>query len=147
MFLAQLQPGLSVTARSAAWPGESFTGRVASVDTRVDPVSRTVTVRALMPNENERLRPGMFLTVTLLKEDVEALVVPEQAIVPERSQQFVFVVGEGEVVERREVRSGRRRPGEVEILAGLSEGDRVITEGTQKVRDGAVVRLVESPTG
>ena len=55
--------------------------------------------------------------------------------------------GEGEVVERREVRSGRRRPGEVEILAGLSEGDRVITEGTQKVRDGAVVRLVESPTG
>jgi len=147
VFLSQLQPGLSVTARSAAWPGESFTGRVASVDTRVDPVSRTVTVRALMPNENERLRPGMFLTVTLLKEDVEALVVPEQAIVPERSQQFVFVVGEGEVVERREVRSGRRRPGEVEILDGLSEGDRVITEGTQKVRDGAVVRLVESPTG
>ena len=147
VFLSQLQPGLSVTARSVAWPDESFRGLVASVDTRVDPVSRTITVRALMPNENGRLRPGMFLTVTLLKEDVEALVVPEQAIVPERSQQFVFVVGEGEVVERREVRSGRRRPGEVEILDGLAEGDRVITEGTQKVRDGAVIRLVKSPAG
>jgi membrane fusion protein (multidrug efflux system) len=147
VFLAQLQAGLMVTARSAAWPGESFTGRVVSVDTRVDPVSRTLTVRALMPNDNGRLRPGMFLTVTLLKEDVEALVVPEQAIVPERSQQFVFVVGEGEVVERREVRSGRRRPGEVEILEGLSEGDRVITEGTQKVREGVVVRLVDSHAG
>ena len=147
VFLAQLQPGLSVTARSAAWPSATFTGRVASVDTRVDPVSRTITVRALMPNENGRLRPGMFLTVTLLKEDVEALVVPEEAIVPERSQQFVFVVGEGEVVQRREVRSGRRRPGEVEILEGLAEGDRVITEGTQKVRDGAVVRIVDAPAG
>jgi membrane fusion protein (multidrug efflux system) len=100
-----------------------------------------------MPNEIGRLRPGMFLTVTLLKEDVEALVVPEQAIVPERSQQFVFVVGEGEVVERREVRSGRRRPGEVEILEGLAEGERVITEGTQKVRDGMVVRFVDSSAG
>jgi membrane fusion protein (multidrug efflux system) len=145
VFLARLQPGLTVTARSAAWPGESFTGRVASVDTRVDPVSRTVTVRALLPNESGRLRPGMFLTVTLLKEDVSALVVPEQAIVPERSQQFVFVVGDDNVVERREVRSGRRRPGEVEILAGLAAGERVITEGTQKVREGVTVRVLDAP--
>lgn len=147
VFLARLQPGLTVTARSAAWPGVSFTGRVTSVDTRVDRVSRSVTVRALMPNENGRLRPGMFLTVTLLKDDVEALVVPEQAIVPERSQQYVFIVGEGNVVERREVRSGRRRPGEVEILEGLAGGERVITEGTQKVRGGEVVRIVGPGAG
>ncbi len=145
VFLARLQPGLTVTARSAAWPDDAFVGRVASVDTRVDPVSRTLTVRALVPNESGRLRPGMFLTVTLLKEDVTALVVPEQAIVPERSQQFVFVVGDDGVVERREVRSGRRRPGEVEILDGLAAGERVITEGTQKVRAGVTVRVVDSP--
>ncbi|NNJ65144.1 MAG: efflux RND transporter periplasmic adaptor subunit [Xanthomonadales bacterium] len=145
VFLARLEKGLSVTARSAAWPDLSFSGEVVSIDTRVDPVSRTVTVRALMPNEEGRLRPGMFLTVTLLKEDVTALMVPEQAIVPERSKQYVFVVGDAEVVERREVRTGRRRPGEVEILAGLSDGERVIVEGTQKARPGQAVRIIERP--
>ena len=64
---------------------------------------------------------------------------------PERSKQFVFVVGEGNVVERREVRSGRRRPGEVEILDGLADGERVIIEGTQKVRPGSVVEAVAAP--
>lgn len=145
VFLARLRKGLSVTARSAAWPGLDFRGEVTSVDTRVDPVSRTVTVRALLPNDEGRLRPGMFLTVTLMKDDVTALMIPEQAIVPERSKQFVFVVGEGNVVERREVRTGRRRPGEVEISQGLAEGERVITEGGQIVRPGSVVTFVEAP--
>ena len=145
IFLSRLRQGLSVAAKSAAWPGEAFNGQVTSIDTRVDPVSRTVTVRALLPNDDGRLRPGMFLTVTLLKDDVEALMIPEQAIVPERSRQFVFVVGEGNTVEKREVRSGRRRPGEVEILDGLEAGDRVITEGTQRVRPGTVVTVVEAP--
>lgn len=145
VFLSRLEPGLTVSAKSAAWPDAAFTGRVTSIDTRVDPVSRTVKVRARLPNDDKRLRPGMFLTVTLLKDDVRSLVIPERAIVPERSKQFVFVVGENEVVEKREVQSGRRRPGEVEILAGLSEGERVVVEGTQKVRPGATVSLVGAP--
>lgn len=145
VFLSRLEPGLTITARSAAWPDQVFTGRVTSIDTRVDPVSRTVTVRALLPNDDGRLRPGMFLTVTLLKDDVQALMIPEKAIVPERSKQFVFVVGEGNVVEQREVRSGRRRPGEVEILDGLADGERVVSEGTQKVRSGSRVVPVEAP--
>ena len=103
----------------------------------MDPISRTITVRALLPNENARLRAGMFLTVSLLKDDVRSLMIPEQAIVPERSKQFVFVVGEGDLVQRKEVRSGRRRPGQVEILEGLSPGEWVITEGTQKARPGS----------
>jgi membrane fusion protein (multidrug efflux system) len=84
----------------------------------------------------------MFLTVTLLKEDVEALMVPEQAIVPERSRQFVFVVDAEGLVARREVHTGRRRPGEVEILEGLSAGERVVVEGTQKVRPGQPVEVL-----
>lgn len=144
VFLSRLEPGLSVTAYSAAWHDLSFTGRVVSIDTRVDPASRTVTVRALLPNDEGRLRPGMFLTVTLLKEDVAALMVPEQSIVPDRSKQFVLVVGPDNVVERREIRSGRRRPGEVEILEGLEPGERVITEGTQKARPGQRVEVLDS---
>ena len=113
-----------------------------SIDTRVDPISRTITVRAVIPNPDERLRPGMFLTVSLLKENVLALLVPEQAIVPERSKQFVFVVGEDGVVERREVRTGRRKPGVVEIIEGLAAGEMVISEGTQKARPGQTVTVI-----
>jgi len=145
IFLSRLQPGLTVTAKSVAWPDQDFNGKVTSIDTRVDPVSRSVKVRALLPNDDGRLRAGMFLTVTLLKDDVESLVIPERAIVPERSKQFVYVVGAGDVVEKREVHSGRRRPGEVEILEGLSPGERVIIEGTQKARPGSTVSLVGAP--
>ncbi len=144
VFLARLQPGLKVTARSAAWPEQQFQGEVSTVDTRVDPVSRTISVRAILPNEEGRLRPGMFLTVSLLRQDVTALLVPEEAIVPERSKQFVYVVDQANVVSLREVQTGRRRPGEVEILDGLVAGEMVITEGTQKVRPGQVVDPVES---
>ena len=140
--LAQLAPGQAISARSAAWPDEVFAGVVASVDTRVDPVSRTVTARGVLPNTEERLRPGMFLTVTLRREDLQALVVPEQAIVPEQSRQYVFVVDEEDRVEKREVRTGRRRPSLVEVLSGLRPGERVVAEGTQRVRPGEVVEIL-----
>lgn len=142
VFLSRLDPGLGVTARSAAYADDTFSGVVTSVDSRVDPVSRTVTVRAELDNQDGRLRAGMFLTVTLLKQDIVSLVVPEQAIVPDQSKQLVWVVGEGEIAELKEVRTGRRRPGEVEILGGLSAGDRVIIEGTQKARAGEPVEVM-----
>ncbi|MEM9303403.1 MAG: efflux RND transporter periplasmic adaptor subunit [Pseudomonadota bacterium] len=144
--LSLLAEGLPITARSAAWPDEPIAGTVATIDTRVDPISRTVTVRALVDNSAGRLRPGMFLTVELRRDGVMALLIPEQAIVPERSQQFVYVIADGSMVERREIRTGRRRPGSVEIVAGLAAGEIVIVEGTQKVRPGqpaTVVRELE----
>ncbi|MGD8681870.1 MAG: efflux RND transporter periplasmic adaptor subunit [Lysobacterales bacterium] len=147
VFLSRLEPGLEVIAHSAAWPDVRFSGQVTSVDTRVDPISRTITVRALLPNDQGRLRPGMFLTVSLLKEDVKALMVPEQAIVPERSRQFVYVVGDDDIVELREIRTGRRRPGEVEVLEGLEAGERVISEGTQKAQPGKPVAILRSSLG
>lgn len=142
VYLSRLQPGLTVRARSAAWPDELFSGTVASVDTRVDPISRTIKVRSLLQNDKGYLRPGMFLTVTLLNENVNALVIPEQALIPERNVQSVFVVGENEVAELRQVQIGRRRPGEVEILDGLEEGERVIVDGTQKARNGQPVKIL-----
>jgi len=139
--LSRLAPGLPITAFSAAWPETPFKGTVASVDTRVDPVSRAITVRAHVPNPDGLLRAGMFLTVELLRDDVEAVMIPEQAIVPEQSRQFVFVIGQDDVVERREVTLGRRRPGQVEILAGLAAGEVVIAEGVQRVQPGVRVRI------
>jgi len=140
--LARLDAGLAVSAHSAAWPDTTFRGEVASIDTRIDPVSRSVVVRALVPNPDGRLRPGMLMVVTLLREDVVALVIPEQAIVPEQSRQFVWVIGDDERAEKRLVRTGRRRPGEIEILEGLEAGERVVAEGTQKARPDQTVEIV-----
>lgn len=147
VFLSSLEPGLEVSARSAAWPDLPFTGVVSTIDTRVDPVSRTISVRAVLPNPDGRLRPGMFLTVFLIKEEMQALMVPEEAIVPERSKQYVFVVGADRIAELREIRTGRRRPGEVEVLEGLNAGEIVITEGTLKARDGQAVSVTIDQSG
>lgn len=148
IYLSRLEPGLKVLAHSAAFADHEFTGLVSSVDTRVDPVSRTVRVRSVMPNTDGHLRPGMFLTVNLLNDTIEALVIPERALIPERSVQYVYVVGDNQVVEKRTVQIGRRRPGEVEIISGLSAGERVIVDGTQKAREGQPVEiLVREETG
>jgi membrane fusion protein (multidrug efflux system) len=143
-FLSVVQPGLEIAARSVAYPDSSFGGRISSVDSRVDPATRSVTVRALLPNPKGLLKPGMFLTVRLSRGAVDALMVPEQALVPEQGDVFVFVVADG-VAEKRRVRIGERRVGDVQIVEGLSEGELVVTEGTQKLRDGAAVRLQGAP--
>lgn len=140
--LSHVATGLPIVAHSAAWRDTVFDGKVKSIDTRVDPVSRTITVRALVDNRQRLLRPGMFLTVELLRRDISAIVIPEQAIVPEQSRQFVLVVDGDGVVEKREIRVGRRRPGQVEVLAGLAEGERVVAEGTQKAQDGQTVEII-----
>ena len=137
-FLASLREGLTIRATAPAFPGRNFAGSVGSIDSRVDMTTRSVTVRALLANEDGALKPGMFLNVTLANDEREALVIPEEALTPEAERQYVFVVTEGKV-SRREVRIGGRRPGSVEVLAGLRAGERVIVEGTQKVRDGASV--------
>lgn len=141
--LSHLVSGLSVVARSAAWPDVTFEGEVASIDTRVDPVSRTLTVRALIPNPEHFLRPGMFLTVELLRRDVTALMIPEQSIVPEQSRQYVLVVDGDGFVSKREVRIGRRRPGQVEIVDGVQAGEIVVVEGTQKAMPGSQVKVIQ----
>ncbi len=134
-----IKKGLPVTAVTPGLPDKKFQGQVTDLDSRVDPVTRSITVRAQIPNPEGELRPGMFMTVSLQGDVKPALVVPESAIVPEQGNTFVFAVRDSRV-ERREVRLGRRRPGEVEITAGLQEGERVVVEGTQNVRDGMSVR-------
>jgi len=141
-FLSGLREGLSIRAGAPAYPGRIFAGKVSSIDSRVDIATRSVTVRALLANEDGALKPGMFLNVSLANDEREALVIPEEALTPEAERQFVFVVADGKA-SRREVRIGARRPGSVEIIAGLTAGERVVVEGTQKIRDGASVQATE----
>jgi membrane fusion protein (multidrug efflux system) len=139
LYVGELRPGQLVTAHSNAYPGRMFEGKVVSIDSRIDPATRAVIVRAEVPNRDSALKPGMFLTVDLSKERRDALLVPEEALVPEQARQFVYVV-EGAVVAKREVRLGRREPGSVEITEGIAAGDRVVIEGAIKLRDGAAVK-------
>jgi membrane fusion protein (multidrug efflux system) len=141
-YLSVVQPGLGISARSVAYPDTVFEGKVRSVDSRVDPATRSVTVRALLPNPKALLKPGMFLTVRLARGAVAALLIPEQALVPEQGDMFVFVVN-GASAEKRKVRIGERRVGDVQVIEGLAAGEVVVTEGTQKLRDGSAVTLQE----
>lgn len=137
-FITVVSEGMDIIARSVVFPERVFEGTVSSVDTRLDPVSRAIQVRAVLPNDDASLKPGMFMTVDLQRDRGDVLVVPEQSIVPEGSQQYVYVVSDG-VAEKRSVVLGRRIPGLVVIESGLSAGEEVITEGTNKVRDGSEV--------
>ena len=142
VYLAALVPDMPVTAITRAWQGQLFEGRVKSIDSRVDPVTRTVIVRALLPNPDHALRPGMLMRVELQSQRREAIIIPEECLVAQGQKQFVYVVNRADnKVERREVRIGTRRPGEVEILEGLVVGELVITDGTLKVRPGNKVSI------
>ena len=138
-FLGVLREDLVVTARSPALQDRQFEGRIDSIDTRLDPVSRSLLARAILQNQDDLLKPGMFLTVALQMRRSDVLMAPEEAVVPERGQHYVYVVAEEDRAARRRVELGQRIPGAVEIVSGLAPGERVITEGTQKVREGAQV--------
>lgn len=145
-FVSILREGLPLVARSVAFPNREFNGTIVSIDSRLDPTTRAITVRAELPNRDGALKPGMFLNVSLRAERGQVITIPEEALVPEEGRQFVFVVKD-ELVHKREVNIGRRKPGKVEIVSGLVAGDRIVVEGTQKVRDGVRVREVRESSG
>lgn len=140
-FLSTLSIGMTINATSTVYPGKPFAGTVASVDSRVDPVTRAIKVIATIPNADRRLKPGMFLTAGLERARRDVLLVPEEALTPRQGRQFVFLVQDGRAVER-EVEVGARSPGLAEVRSGLDAGDMVVTEGTQRLRDGMPVQVL-----
>ncbi|MBI4184644.1 MAG: efflux RND transporter periplasmic adaptor subunit [Proteobacteria bacterium] len=140
-FVGRLRLGLTVFARSDAFPKRAFEGSITAIDTRVDPVTRAVRVNALFDNPDETLKPGMFLSVELVLEKRDnVILVPEEAIVPEGTRHFVFVVRDGRL-RRTEVKLGARLEGEVEVVQGLAAGAEVVVRGVQRARDGQAVTV------
>jgi len=132
--LGKLKIGLDVTARAQAYGTRVFAGKITAIDTRVDPVTRAIRVNAMFDNADDALKPGLFLNVVLaLAQRDGALIVPEEAIVPEGLKASIFVVKDGRA-ERRDVKLGERLPGEVEIVEGLAAGEQVVVRGVQKIR-------------
>jgi membrane fusion protein (multidrug efflux system) len=110
-------------------------------------VTRAIQVRAHVANDDQALRPGMLLTVQIVMAERLSLVVPEHAVYQIQDRHYVYVVGDDLVAREREIEAGERRFGTVEVTGGLEEGERVVTEGIVKLRDGAAVRLTGSDAG
>lgn len=154
VHMRSVEKGQTIVARSRALGEQTFEGEVFSIDNQVDPVTRSIAVRALLPNDEGLLKQGLLMTVELSTKEREALVVSEAALMARGSEQYVFVVnsvdeGDGSVykAEQRTVKPGQRFVGYLEILEGLEPGERVITHGLQKVRSDQEVRVMAEESG
>jgi membrane fusion protein (multidrug efflux system) len=140
-YLRQIQVGQALQVTLDALPGKTFDGKVFAVNPLIDAAGRAVVIRAVVRNPDTSLRPGMFARVRLITRDArDALVLPEQAFVPQGDQQFVYRIIDGKAI-RTKVEVGQRRDAKVEVLSGLAKDDLVVTAGQLKLRDGSTVTI------
>ena len=141
VYLKQVQVGQKLEVALDAMPGKKYEGMVSAINPLVDAAGRAIVIRAQVRNADTLLRPGMFTRVRLLtKDERDALVLPEQALVPQGEEQYVFRVVEGKAA-RTKVELGQRRDGRVEVVRGISPGETIVTAGQLKLRDGTPVTL------
>jgi membrane fusion protein (multidrug efflux system) len=150
VFLSELKAGLKIRARAPALGEKEYLGEVTSIDSRVDPVTRSIQVRAVLPNPDGSILPGILMQVELLRNIRRAMMIPEASLLPLANKQYVMlrIKKDGKnTVEKREVVIGTRLPGFVEILDGLSVGQQVITHGNSKVQPGDVLDVLAVDDG
>ena len=143
-FLAVLEPELRVSAIATAYPDEEFDGTITDIDSRVDPITRAVTIRARLPNSDGRLRPGMLLAVEVRRDERESPAVPEVAVMRNGEQVFVFGVvdsDEGSRAVQLPVKLGSRDGSMIEVLEGVQTGDIIISEGMHRATDEALLEI------
>src|SRR5690606_28085808 len=131
--VSQVSIGQAVELSLDAYPGERFRGEIIALNPRLDEVGRSQAIRAQIPNRDHRLKPGQFVKVSvILAERPQALLIPEEAVMPVGQQLFVNLVVDGKV-ERRPIKIGQRLRGKAEVREGLQGNEQVITAGWQKV--------------
>lgn len=134
--------GQTLNLEVDAYPGQTFTGKVYAIDPRLAEETRSIGLRARVPNDNRKLRPGLFARVRLaIRQHANAVMVPEQSIVPQGEALFVYVIEDGKAA-MKPVKIGMRQNGRAEIVEGVSPGDTVITAGVQKIGPGSPVMAV-----
>ncbi|MDP1987080.1 efflux RND transporter periplasmic adaptor subunit, partial [Phenylobacterium sp.] len=146
-YLAGLRTGQTIVATSDVYPDTQIRGTIETLDTRVDESTRAITARAIFPNPDRLLRPGMMMRVALSRGQRESLAVPEASVSVQGSSSFVFLIADGENgtrAEQRPVEAGMRQNGFVEIRSGLEAGDRIVANGVNKVTGGQPVRVAET---
>lgn len=147
-YMNVLQTGLPLTAAADAYAGEVFNGRIALIDTRINETTRAVTARAEFPNPGGRIRPGMMMRVAVTQGLRQSAAVPEAAVQYEGQGAFVYRITPGEngsTAQRVEVQTGAVEGGFVEILSGLTAGDRVVGSGLNRIQPNAPIRVGDAP--
>jgi len=134
--LSRVGPGQRVDARAVAYPEQRFEGTVQTVDARIDPATRAVQVRADLPNPQRLLRPGMLINVEIAGATRSALLLPEIAVTQVGRDSYAYRVCKDDAVEQVKVVVAARRAGKAEIVEGLAAGDRVVVDGTGKLKPG-----------
>lgn len=146
-YISSLSSGTSIVARSDAFPGQEFVGRIALLDTRVDARTRAVTARAEFANPGGRIRPGMAMRVSIEQGQRQAASVPESAVQYEAASAFVYRIvpqGDGSMAQRVTVETGSVQGGFVEILSGVTLNDRVVGSGLNRIQPGAPVTVARA---
>ncbi|WP_419796494.1 MAG: efflux RND transporter periplasmic adaptor subunit [Terasakiella sp.] len=147
---AEIHIGTFILAEAAAFENQIFKGKVEAIDTRVNADSRSFKVRAVIENEDGKLPAGMFLRLSLILEASDVLSIPEEAVIIDGAQNYVFAVsteGTNSKSVKTSIKLGRRAFGWVEVLEGLNENQLVIIRGIQKVKDGSSLNILnESST-
>lgn len=142
IYLSRLKPGAVVTALTDAWPGETFQGRLDTVDSRIDEQTLTVKARLLFDNPQRRLLPGMLMRLQLVMNQQQLPVIPASAIEFQGEKRFVYLLQEGGSVRRQEVELGSPTQAGIPVLRGLSVGDHLVVEGLVALNDGAKVQVL-----
>ena len=140
-FVGILKSGLKAEISSTAFD-KTFVGNIGSVSSRVDPSTRSILARVIVDNSKFEIIPGQLLTVKIIYDEIQQIGVPESSVTIQGKTAFVYVVN-GEIVNKKNIKIGKRNFGKVSVLMGISEGDKIVTEGVSKVRDKSKIKIIE----
>ncbi len=142
VYAAVLKKGLTLNAKFSAYKNKIYKGKIESVASRVDAQTRSILARAKINNEASEIIPGSLLEIEIFYNAKSALSVPDTSIMYEGSKKFVYKIIENNMIKKTEIETGVRNMGNLEVLKGLNEGDKVIAEGLTKVRPGMKVKPI-----
>ena len=142
VYAAILKKNLKLKATFSAYKDKTYLGNIESVASRVDAQTRSILARAKINNENSEIIPGSLLEIEILYNEKEALGVPDTSIMYEGSKKFIYKLTENNMIKKTEIETGIRSMGNLEVLSGLNEGDKIIAEGLSKVRPNMKVKPV-----
>tara|TARA_Y100000590_G_scaffold370862_1_gene432948 strand:- start:1095 stop:1970 length:876 start_codon:yes stop_codon:yes gene_type:complete len=142
VYAAVLKKNLKLKATFSAYKEKNYEGKIESVASRVDAQTRSILARAKIKNENNEIIPGSLLEIEIFYNEKDSLSVPDTSIMYEGSKKFIYKIIENNMIKKTEVKTGIRNKGNLEILSGLNEGDKIIAEGLTKVRPGMKVKPI-----
>ena len=142
VYVAVLKKGLKLNAKFSAYKDKIYKGEIESVASRVDAQTRSILARAKIENKNSEIIPGSLLEIEILYNEKDSLSVPDTSIMYEGSKKFIYKIIENNIIKKTEVETGVRNKGNLEILSGLNEGEKIVAEGLTKVRPGMKVKPI-----